>query len=220
MKLTTTLIFSILVVFCLEAQISETAYSMSYGKQNAYMMDHDGADSKMVSKIIENTLKDYGKVKRNKKAKEWECIDCQIGRISSSRMNIYFKVESGKDMASSYFFFDDGEKFVSGENDPGISQSIEDFLMDINYAVEREVIGKELEGEEKIMKNLEKDLSKLEKKNQDLHDDIEEYREKINKAEKEIEKNLEEQVDKRMEITKQARVVEDVTLKLNRVGRG
>ncbi|MBT8191191.1 MAG: hypothetical protein HKN67_11480 [Saprospiraceae bacterium] len=215
-----TLVFAILIVFGLNAQVSETAFNMSFGKQNAFMMDHENADSKMVSKIIEDRLKDYGKVKRNKKAKEWECLECQIGRIASSKMNIYFKVESGKNMASSYFFFDDGEKFISGENDKDISGAIEDFLTEISYDVKREVIRKELEDEEKMLKNLEKDLSKLEKKNEDLHKDIEEYKEKIYKAEKDIEKNLEEQVDKRMEITKQSKTVEKVTKVLNSVGRG
>ena len=220
MKLTTTLIFMILIMFGLDAQVSEMAYTMSLGKQNAYIMDHEGADSKTVSKIIENTLKDYGKVKKNKKAKQWECLECQVSLVSSSAMNIYFMVESGKDMTSSYFFFDDGEKFVSSENDEELSKSIDDFLTDIGYEVKRAVIREELEDEEKTMKNLEKDLSKLEKKNEDLHSDIEDYKEKIHKAEKNIEKNLEEQVDKRMEIKKQAEHVKEVTKKLNSVGRG
>ena len=48
----------------------------------------------------------------------------------------------------------------------------------------------ELKDEENRLKDFEKDLSKLVKKNEDLHSDIENYKEKIIKAEKEIEKNF------------------------------
>ncbi len=215
-----TIIFLTAVSLGLTAQVEETSYNLRLGKQNAFTMDHEGADQKMASKILENAFKKYGKVKKNRKASEWICSECQIGIISSSPVSVYFKVESGKNQSTSYVFFDDGEKFISEENDKTKSQSIKDLLMEIDYDVERAVIKKDLEQEEKDLKGFEKDLVKLEKKNGDYHKDIENYKKKIIEAEENIEKNLQSQEDKTMEIIKQRRKVESTTSKLNHVGRG
>lgn len=208
--------FSVILV----GQVEEADYDCSLGKQNAFYMEHIDADGKMVSKVLENALKQYGKTKRNRKAKEWTCEACQIGAVSSSPLNVYFKIDEGRNMVTSYVFFEDGEKFISSENDPSTAKAIKNMLMDVNFNVQREVIKKALVIEEKNLKGFEKDLSKLEKKNEDLHKDIEEFKEKILKAEKDIEQNLHDQEDKRMEIEKQRRTVEKVTTKLNNVGKG
>ncbi|NNE26990.1 MAG: hypothetical protein HKN09_09125 [Saprospiraceae bacterium] len=201
-------------------QVEETKHLLSFGHQNGYVIEHDGADEKMVYKFLEDHYKKYGKVKRNKKAGEWSCESCQIGVISSSPMDVYFKVKEGKGLTSSYHFFDEGTQFISSENSADASKKINNFLTNVFYEVKRDVIKMELEEEEKILKDFEKDLSKLEKKNKDLHEDIEDYKKKIIEAEEDIEKNLEEQADMKMSIEKQTRNVSEITKKLNNVGKG
>ena len=214
-----TLLFAVISV-SIFGQVEETKSLMSFGHQDSYMIEHDGADEKMVYKFLEDHYKKYGKVKRNKKAGEWLCESCQIGVISSSPMDVYFKVKEGKDQTTSYHFFDDGTQFLSGENNAEAEANIENFLMNVFYEVKRKVIRKELEEQEKVLKNFEKDLGKLEKKNKDLHEDIEDYKRKILEAEENIERNLEEQADKKMEIDKQTLNVSEITKRLNNVGKG
>jgi hypothetical protein len=173
----------------------------------------------MVEKIVEDAIKEYGKVSRNRKAKEWSCNECQISRISSQPIKVYFKIEEGKGQVTSYTFFDDGEKFISSANDEAGAEVIKRMNIDIYNDVKRAVFAKELEQKEKELKDFEKDLSKLEKKNENLHEDIANYKEKILNAEKEIEQNLQHQVDKKIEIEQQKKVVKAVTDKLNNVGR-
>ena len=176
-------------------------------------------DKKIVENVVENTIKQYGKVKRNRKAKEWNCESCNISRISSSPLSVYYKVDEGKNLVTTYLFFDDGQKFLSSYNDKDAAESIEDLCMEIYYEVHREMLRKEIEDMEKDLGGFEKDLSKLIKKNENLHQDIEDYKEKILKAEKDIEQNLNDQEDKRIEIEQQKILIEKITEKLNQVGR-
>ena len=214
-----TLLFAIFTV-SLFGQVKETKHLMSFGHQDSYMIEHDGADEKMVYKFLEDHYKKYGKVKRNKKAGEWACEGCQIGVISSSPIDVYFKVKEGKDQTTSYHFFDDGVQFLTSENNAETHAAIESFLMNVFYEVKRMVIKEELEEEEKNLKDLEKEMGKLEKKNAGLHEDIADYKRKILEAEENIEKNLEEQADKKMEIQKQTQNVSEITKRLNSVGKG
>lgn len=220
MKALTSLFCSLFILSQGVSQISERTATLSVGDQNAYTIDHVGAEKKMVEKALDQAIKEYGKVKRNKKAKEWACMQCKVSSVSSSPVNIYYKVEEGKGQVTSYLFFDDGTSFISSDNNSDASAAIERINMNVKYDVETRVISKELKNEENSLKDQEKDLSKLEKKNKDLHNDIEEYHEKIKKAEADIEKNLQAQEDKKLEIEKQKNTVSKVTEKLNNVGRG
>jgi len=200
-------------------QVTERKVALSLGEQNAFSMDYKDAEKKMVEKAIDEAIKNYGKVKRNRKADEWNCLQCQAPAVSSSPLNIYYKIEEGKGQMTSYIFFDDGTKFISSENDSDAAKAIDNINMSIKYDVQRMVIEEELKDEEKNLKSVEKDLSKLVDKNEDLHNDIEDYKKKISEAENDIVKNLQEQEDKKMEIEKQKRIVEKVTDALNSVGR-
>lgn len=215
------LVSALLVMTSVYSQdaVAESESELSLGNQPAFVMTHEGADKKMVNKILENAIKEFGKVKRNKKAKEWNCLQCSVPGISTPA-NVYFKIEEEKGQTTSYVFIDDGTKFVSSDNAPDVAATIKKKLMNVNYDVTRAVITKEMEGEEDNLKKRHKEQEKLEKKNKDLHNDIEKYKEKIAEAEKNIEKNLQEQEDKKMEIEKQIRVVEEVTTRLNGVGKG
>ena len=202
----------------LNAQVFESKQELSVGLQNAYACDHPEAEKKMVEKALEETLKEYGKVKKNRKAKEWCCQECKVPSISSNPLNIYYKVEEGKGQVTSYIFIDDGEKFLTSNNSEAQAE-IERLNMNVFYSVERMVTGKKLEQQENTLKDYNKDLQKLEKKNKILHDDIEDYKEKIRKAEKDIEENLQLQESKKIEIEQQKNKVGEITKALNNIGR-
>jgi len=211
-------LISLLVITTGYSQVSESQKDLSFGSKNAFVIDHEGAEHKDVYKMFEKKFKEYGKVERNKKAKEWSCLQCNIPSIGSN-LNIYFKVDEGKGQVTSYTFVDNGEEFISSDSDSGMAAKVESFLTSLSHDVERETTSKVLEDDEDTLKDRTKELSKLEKKNADLHKDIENYKKKIMEAEENIEKNLQAQEDKKMEIEKQKKVVEMTTEKLNAIGR-
>ena len=218
MKTLNVLFFTFIISVGLHAQTFESKQELSVGLQNGFALDHPGADKKQVEKALDNAVKEYGKVKRNRKANEWYCQECKIPSISSNNIGVYYKVEEGKGQTTSYLFFDDGGKFLASDNSDK-QEAIERFNVGIYNDVQKMVIKEELKSEEDNLKDRNKELEKLEKKNKDLHNDIEDYKEKISKAEKEIEQNLQQQEDKKIEIEQQKNKVGSVTDKLNNVGR-
>lgn len=214
-------LYSLFVLFFtinLQAQVNQKSVSLSLGDQMAFVMEHNNADKKTVEKIVEKAFKEYGKVKRNRKAKEWTCESCEISMISSKPLTVYYKVEEKRGHIETYIFFDDGSKFICSENDEKASKAIEKFNVNIYNDVLKSVIAEELKNEEKNLKNYNKDLVKLGKKEEDLHKDIEKFKMKIKEAEKEIEEYLLKQEEKKMQIAKQEKLVKSVEDKLNKVG--
>jgi len=219
MKSLLTLSF-LLIIQLGSAQINEKAMSISVGEYNAFVQAHEGANRKMVEKAMDKIFKKYGKVKRNRKAKEWTCMNCNIPAVSSNPVNVYYKIDVEDKTVHSYLFVDDGSDFISSESHSAAAQTIKEIQTKAGFEVEKMVVTKELGNEEDTLKGFEKDLKKLEKRNNKLHENIEDYKNKILKAEAEIEQNLLDQESKISEIKSQRTTVESVSDKLKSIGKG
>lgn len=217
-------LFSILMTFIFTTssfaqEVMQKEAVMSLGNNNAFVVSLEGADKKLTEKAWEDYLKKFGKVKRNKKADEYFCEECNISLLSSNTLQVTMKIEERKEMTMLSAWYDDGSSFVSSESNPEMAGDIEKFMADFGLEVEKKVVQNELEEEEKSLKNVQKDLEKLEKENKKLHDEIAKLKQKIIDAENDIEKNLSEQDQKKYEINEQSKVVETVTEKLNSIGK-
>lgn len=220
MKYFYTVALALLIHVCAYAQVIEKNVTMSLGNNNAFIIDLPGADKGLTENLLKKHLKDYGKFEKNKKAKEFYIMNTRVPAIGASgQVSLFFKITEGKDMSSLTMWVDNGSSFVSSDEVPSEANGAEVFLTDFSYVVSREVIREELEDQEKSLKNLEKDLSKLEGKNSDYHEDIEKANKKIAEAEQSIEQNLRDQDAKREEIEKQKQMVESVAEALNNVGK-
>jgi len=159
-------------------------------------------------------MKDYGKTKRNKKAKEYYSEEARIPMISSSKnVSLYAKFEEGRNLATAYMWAVVDGEFVDD------SEGLQNFVQDYYLVVRKDVINKEIEEQEKVLKNLDKKMGKLVKKNEGYHKDIEKAEDKIRKAEENIEKNLNEQDEMQAEMIKQKEVLEMIAEKLNNIGK-
>ncbi|MDG2448057.1 MAG: hypothetical protein P8M34_00410 [Saprospiraceae bacterium] len=96
---------------------------------------------------------------------------------------------------------------------------MKEFLEEYALDVKKAVISKEVEEEQKRLKSIEKDLSKLIRRNEGFHKDIEKANQAILKAEKNIEDNVIAQEDKRIEIAEQKAALLKVQEKLMAVGK-
>jgi hypothetical protein len=198
----------------------ERKTSMSLGPQNAYYVEIPGASKKLAQKTFEEMIKEYGKIKENGKAKEYFMMATKIPVVNgSSPVDLYAKFDEGKDMATVYVFVDLGGAFVNSSDHPSQSAALKQLLYDYFIAVRKKVVAEELKNEEKSLSGLEKDLRKLKDKNEGYHKDIEKAKQKILEAEKNIETNVVEQENKNKEIDTQKVVVEEVTQKLNSLGK-
>lgn len=208
------------ISFTTAQKINEETKSMSLGKQTGFQIDIDGADEDMTEDVWKDFIKDYGKTKRNKKAREYYSVGAQVPLIAgANNLDLYIRFDERVNMTSVMLWVDLGESFVNSDEYPKEAQGVEDFLKDFYLAVRKESIEKEMKEQEKILNKMDKELRKLEKKNTGYHKDIEKAKEKIEKAEKNIEQNLKDQEDQRITIEQQKKVIEEIIERLNNLGR-
>jgi len=188
--------------------------TMSLGKQVGIYVEVEGGAKDRIKDLWEDYMKDYGKTKRNKKAKEYYSEEARIPMISSSKnVSLYAKFEEGRNLATAYMWAVVDGEFVDD------SEGLQNFVQDYYLVVRKDVINKEIEEQEKVLKNLDKKMGKLVKKNEGYHKDIEKAEDKIRKAEENIEKNLNEQDEMQAEMIKQKEVLEMIAEKLNNIGK-
>ena len=165
-------------------------------------------------------IKDYGKSKRNKKAREYYSVGARVPLItSSSNVDIYIRFDERVNLTTATMWVDLGESFVNSNEFPSEAKGAEEFLYNFYLAVKKKSIEEEMKKQEKMLGKLEKELRKLEKKNTGYHKDIEKAKEKIEKAEKDIEQNLRDQEDQRISIEQQKKVIAEIIERLNNLGR-
>ncbi len=188
--------------------------TMSLGKQTGVYIEVEGGEKDDVKDLWEDYMKDYGKTKRNKKADEYYSEGARIPLVSSSNnVDMYAKFEEGKNQATAYFWAVSDGEFVDD------SKGLQTFVQDFYLLARKEVINKEIEEQEKVLKKLDKNMGKLVKKNTGYHKDIEKAEDKIRKAEENIEKNLNDQDEMQAEMIKQKEILDMIVEKLNNVGK-
>ena len=200
-------------------KVHEDDVNMSLGIKNALYVEIEGADRKTTEKVWKDFIKEYGKTKKNKKAKEWYSVDLTIPAIQNAPSDLYLKFEELKGSIRAYLWVDLGTDFLNTIDHPREGEGAEIFLQELHTAVRKAVVKKEVTTQEKLLKNEEKELEKLVKKNSNLHSEIEKFKEKIAKAEAEIEENLVKQEKQKATIEEQKKTVEAVIEKLNTIGR-
>ena len=201
-------------------EVSEREISMSLGKKSCFCIDIDGADDDLTEDVWKKYIKDYGKSKRNKKAKEYYVTDARVPMIAgSSDVDLYIKFDERVGHTTASLWIDLGGSFVNLDDHPKEAQGAEEFLTEFYLAVKNKAITEEMKTQEKELNKMDKELRKLEKKNTGYHKDIEKAKEKIEKAEKNIEQNLKDQEDQRIIIEQQKKAIEEIIERLNNLGK-
>lgn len=211
----TILTMLVAMVSIVSAQNTESIEkTMSLGKQVGVYVEVEGGEKDRIKDLWEDYMKDYGKTKRNKKAKEYYSEQARIPMISSSsKVDLYAKFEEGRNVATAYMWAVVDGEFVDD------SEGLQNFMQDYYIIARKDVINKELEEQEKLLKKLDEKMGKLIKKNNGYHQDIEKAEDKIREAEENIEKNLNEQDEMQAEMIKQKEVLDMIAEKLNSVGK-
>jgi peptidoglycan hydrolase CwlO-like protein len=205
--------------------VFEENKNMSHGNKNALYVDVEGADKKIAEKAIQDLLKEYGKVKKNRKAKEFYAEEILIPSIGGSQpLHVFTKIEEMGNQSRLYMWVYDGQDFISSEDNEEAVSGVESVLQDYFVKARRAAIQEEVDYEEDNLKDREKELNKLERDNENLHKniakwekEIEERHRKIEQAQADIEQNLLDQEDKSDEIMSQKEVVSMTIQKMNDV---
>ena len=212
-------LFSFTILNMLSAQVVETEMRMSDGIQSALEVDLKG-DAKQAEKLWKKHVKKLGKLDWDRKNKEHLLFNVVIPDIDSENpVTIYTKFSSSKDITKGTFWIKMDSDYLNSSDDAEELRGAGKWIQEYAYLVEREYISNMVKDEEKNLDGLNKDLRKLDKKNEGFHKDIEKAKDAIAKAEREIEDNLKEQEKKNKEIEAQKEKVGAVKKELGNVGK-
>ena len=201
------------------AQVTEEESTKSDGKHNAFVIDLN-ADSKMSENVWKSYIGKIGKTKRDRKSKEWRSESIVIPAVASGyNVNLTGKFEDLKGSSRVYVWLRMDGKYINSEDYTNEARGVKSFLEEYAIEVEKAVVQKEVEEEEKMLKGFEKDLEKLIKKKEGYHKDIKKAEETILKAEKNIEENIIDQEDAKIQIEEQKAILAKVRQKLREVGK-
>lgn len=220
MKQRFTILTLLLFPLLLSAQITEETRSMSQGLNNALVLELPEAEQRLVKKWWSTYMKDYDA--RTKKVKgsreEFLSAGAEIVAIGGSgEIDVYSRLDQVGSSVTNTVWFDLGAEngfLRSGENNEKYIEA-EKFLMRFALFVTKEKIKLELAEEEKELKQLNNDLTKLERENTSYHREIEQAKERIKRAEANIVTNLENQEKAKGDIENQTEVVKEVKRRLS-----
>ncbi len=197
----------------------EQKATMSNGVHNAFYMEMDGASKKDAEKLWRDYMKPFTK-KVNSKKGEFVTEGASIPLINgSSALTLYARFNEGVNLTTIYVWTDLGGVYLNSEDHPSQHAGLQRFMLDYFNNVQKEVILGMLKDEENNLKNLEKDLDRLTKRNDGFHKDIRDAQEKIKMAELNIQQNLKEQDDMHEIIKKQKQKIEKIIQMVNNVGK-
>lgn len=209
----------LLFPFFLQAQISEESRSMVKGMNNALVLELPDSDERLVKKWWSTYMKDYdAKPKRVKGGDEMLSAGADIVAIGGSGgVDVYSRLDQIGAMTVNTVWFDlgEGKSYLSSNGDSDKYLEAEKFLMRFALFVTKEKIKIELIEEEKEMKQLTNDLTKLEREKTSYEREIEQAKERIKRAEANIVTNLENQDKAKGDIDNQKEVIEDVKRRLS-----
>lgn len=200
-------------------EILEDTLSMSRGDKNAFTLVIPNATASLAEDTWKKFMRDFkGRPKLNKKSNEWFTDDTQLKTVSENSIDIYTKFN--ENLQSHYtdviFWFDLGGAYLSSKVHPEKYEFVRQFMNKYGDAVTREIIEEELRAHEKRLKELDSDLSKLVKENDEFHKKIQEAQAIIDQMEKNIKVNLNAQNVKKNEIDGQRNLIDEVKTRLNR----
>lgn len=197
--------------------IEQADKANSGGIYNAYSMELLNADKKIVDKAWRSLMKSYnGKTKFNKREGEFGTSNARITELGSALYTVKASIEQRGDNVVVHSWYEDAEGYVGADmasEDSGVNQLLDGFAV----TVRQMMVKKELDGEEKILKQSESYLTKLKRQNAGYHKDIEVAKRKIAEAERKIIENEVEQETSVAKIDGQRTIVEAVRQRLRRI---
>lgn len=198
--------------FAQNIEISEAARAKDNGTYNSYLFELPDVSKKGAESDWKDFMKNFkGKTKYSRKTKLWNSTGAKMPRLSDGTVNVSAKIiedNNPNKRTSVIVWFDLGDSYVNGEMDSIKSAYAHEILTEYALTTSKHHAQEIVKDEEKRLKNLEKDLSKLEKNNKDYHKDIDKAKESIAKNEKNIEINILDQQNKNKEIEAQKVAVE------------
>jgi len=213
--LTIILIAVSVIAFGQKTKVKESVIKIGDGKNNALIVNINGANEDEVIKAWKDKMKSTGAKVSGKKSMFAD--DATILSISSNTMDIYSEISDKGEYVELAVGFDLGGAYLNSKEHSSGYKAAEKMLYDFAVGQAKAAIEAEIKAQEGLIKDTEKDKEKLEKENEKLASDIEDYKKRIEDAEKNIEDNKTEIENKAKELETQNEGLKNLEKKLNDV---
>lgn len=209
----------------IQSAITEESRANSKGSFNALVMELPGVSKKEAEKAWSRFIKKYkGKTKFDRRAGEYMTDDATVKDMSDNTVDIIAKIEEQGEGSRIAVWFNLGVSYLSSKDFGDRYPAGEKILKDFARTVSADMIEAELKEAEKLLKEQESDLKKLEKEEQQRTKDIDDYKNTITKmesnikeAEGDIKEAKENQGKKQTEIEAQKKVIDEIKQRLESV---
>jgi len=202
----------------LMAQMSEKKINQLDGEYSGTEIDLK-VDYKDAEKIWKDYIKPYGKLSYDKKTKNHTISDITISSVTREKISLqaqFIKYDSG---SKANVIVLKGDQVISSENDKDEYKNLQSFLQEYINETDRLYIKDIIKEQEKDLSKIEKDLKKLVKENENLHKDIEDAKALILKKQQDIETNLGNQDNNRTLVENQKELIRQSNQKLSKIGQ-
>lgn len=200
------------------AQVVERSVGMSAGVQNALVLEIPAVDEGLVSDLWKDYMKDFyrEKPKWQRRDKEWLSDDADIAALGmGNTVDVFAKTEQKGDNTFIYMWIDLGGAYLNSSQHRERYTEAEKVLVRFGLEVARAKVKIELEEQEDMLKDLNRDLERLASDKDRYEREIQRAKETIAKAEKDIEDNLNAQEEMAERIKAQEGVIKSVQKRLN-----
>lgn len=197
----------------------EKDVSMSLGTLSALIVDLPEITAKEANDFWSSYVKEYGKLKKNKKADELYAEDIRIPLITATKVDIFSKIEDLQSDSRLYFWVDLGDAFLSSSHDAKTYGNAKKFIDDFAVYAEKGHVEGMMKTAEKDLKDLEKNLKSLKKDKESYEKSIEKAKETIAKMERNLEENAVSQETKMSEIDNQNSLLSKIQERLANIGK-
>ncbi len=172
----------------LKVKTGEESFDDTY--HHAYQITVFDLKNSKVAKLWKDEIKRKSDKLKGVKKKGVQSHTVNLPRITLEPLEVHAKVEDGITPNSSVLaitFINDGTE-IGPETFPELHEKVEKMMYDLSVTMNKAVVQEQLEEQEGILEDLQKDLEKLKKDKVELHDDIAKNSKRLQEAEmKEVE---------------------------------
>ncbi|WP_157975935.1 coiled-coil domain-containing protein [Lewinella sp. IMCC34191] len=203
------------------AQVASRQLAMSKGNNEALILDLPTADADDVEDLWEDWLKDTYGVKTSKTRKvrtgELSSLNFELPGIGSgNKVDLYSMIREMGEGSELTVWIATPQGYVGPDLNTAQYNEAEKMLMRFALEVSRYQMEEDVDAQEDLLSDLEKELDRLKRDKERAEKDIEDVRERIAKLEAEIAANLVDQESKQAAIQDQIQVVEEAKLRLKK----
>jgi len=200
------------------AQVQEKMLDMSAGQQPALVLEIPGVSQDLVSDYWKQYMKDFyrEKPKWQRRDDEWLSDDADISALGmDNTVDVYAKTEKQGENVEVQMWVDLGGAFLNSREHPNRYTEGEKLLLRFALEVAREKMRLDIEAQEDLLKDMNRDMERLASQKERSERQIERAKETIRKAKADIEQNLQEQADMQTKIAEQEKLIKKLQQQRN-----